>query len=606
MMILGAILASRGRGNRWRRLVAERLRPILVHERPQLLRWFSFGTLLLGFAFLIAALTTPNAGFRDRPDTIRGRNIILAVDVSRSMLATDETPNRIGAARAAALELLDRFPNDRIGVIAFSGVAWLQAPLTVDHGALREAFHQLEFQDTESEWIPRSGSDLPSAVKLATKSFKETGQRNNALIILSDGESHGGGIEDAAEVADEAGVAIFTAGFGTDEGSFIPDAASRDGKLHDPRGNLVLSRLNSESLSLLARRTGGFYTTGSGPSFSANLELAVQRLDQFEMEGSKRLVAIPCFQWFLVPSMVLFVVGMLLNTTWNFSTRQAAALLVALAVFSPRGEAGLLPRTPAGRAYHEGDHQRALELFEQEVAKAQGNRRTRLLLGEAAAAYRLQNFGRASHAYSGALLSSDETVQEHAHYGLGNTQFYKGLALLEGGKSDQPPGPQAVEATIVYWRDSIGHFDGVLRLNPENERARQNRDRVLQRLQDLRKKQEEQREAQPPPEPDPDPEKKDPDQGGKTGDPNQSPPDDPKRDPGESPPAQPEDPENPDPDPRGANGEDEPKPAESAPSPRPGETPEEFARRILGDNADFDARPVPLRFRNLPRAEKDW
>ena len=607
LLVAGAVLAWRRRGSQWRRLVAERLLPILVHERSHLRRWISFGLRLLALLYLIGALAAPNAGYRAASETIRGRNLIIAIDVSKSMLATDTPPTRLGAARASALELLDRLPNDRIGIIAFSETPRVVAPLTVDHDALRDVLQQLDFQGQNRDWIDRSGSDLALAVRLATKTLLETGQRNNALVILSDGETHHGGIDYAAEEADRAGLTIFAAGFGSDEGSFIPDANSRDGKHHDRDGNLVLTRLDSEPLSQLARETGGFYATGAGRSFLFKLKVAVQRLDQFELEGRKRRIAIPRFQWFLVPAMLLFVVGMLLNTSWRFADRSATVALAALLVLSPPSEAGLIPHTAAGRAFSAGDHLRALELFEEEVSRAKGERKSLLQLGEAAAAYRLGEYTHASRAYSGALLSTNEEVQEHAHYGLGNTQFYRGLRLQDKA-SPQPKRTQATEAIILYWRDAIAHYEGTLALNADNTNAKENRELVRKLLEDLLKQHPPQPETTRSPDdpqgetPAEDPQKNDDSQNG-TNNPKPSPNENGNPNPGAAPPPSPPDnPGNTDQDP----GEDPSPPSDSPIKPRPGESPEAYARRILSDNADFEMRPLPLRLRNPPRPKKDW
>ena len=135
---------------------------------------------------------------------------MIAIDVSRSMFAEDVTPNRFHAAKASALELLDRFPHDRIGIIAFSGMAWVQSPLTIDHSALRDTLEQLDYaRNQDNDWIPRDGSDLATAVRLAIKQLHKTGQRENTLVILSDGETHHGGITQAAHEADREGVTIF-------------------------------------------------------------------------------------------------------------------------------------------------------------------------------------------------------------------------------------------------------------------------------------------------------------------------------------------------------------------------------------------------------------
>jgi Ca-activated chloride channel family protein len=613
LIVAGALMTWRKRGKRWHRLVAQRLQSILVRERPKRRRWIAFGVLLLAFLLLIIALAAPNAGYQEAQETIRGRNFLIAVDVSRSMLATDEAPNRLAAARASALEMLDRFPHDRFGIIAFSGSAWVQAPLTVDHAALRDVLQQLQGRGDGRDWIPRSGSDLGAAVRLAIKVFRETGQRSNALIILSDGETHQGGVEQAAREAERSGLTIFSAGFGTDVGAFIPDPNSRDKRFHDRDGNLVLTRLETEPLLRLARETKGIYTSGAGKEFLSKLEVGVQRLERFELEGRKHRVAIPRFQWFLAPSMLLFVVGILLNTSWRFpaaKARPATAVLAVLFMLAPHSDAGLIPRTRAERAFSAGDHRRALELFEGEVAQAHGERKARLQLGGAAAAYRLKEFTLASQAYSGALLSTNPEVQEQAHFGLGNTQFYKGN-LLQKGASSKRSGPENIEATALFWRDAIGHFEGALSLNAENSQAKDNRDLVQSLLDELLKKQAKEESPQGAPN-EPDPQGDDPesdpknndskDQQGKGEHESNSPK--PGQDPNnENPPEEnPSKPPERDPE-EGGQEESESK---SSIKPRPDESPEDYARRILNSNADFDMKPMPRRIRTPHRPKKDW
>jgi len=334
----------------------------------------------------------------------------------------------------------------------------------------------------------------------------------------------------------------------------------------------------------------------------------VQRLDQFELEGRKRRIAIPRFQWFLAPSMLLFVVGILLNTSWRFpaaKARTASAVLAMLFILAPPADAGLTPRTRAECAFSDGDHRRALELFEEEVAQARGERKSRLQLGEAAAAYRLKEFTLASQAYSGALLSTNPKVQEQAHFGLGNTQFYKGNLLQKGAPSKRS-GPEEIEATTLFWRDAIGHFEGALSLNGKNTQAQENRDLVQTLLDELLKKHA---KADPPrgapsePQTDPESEPKnnDPkDHQGKGEHESNSPK--PGQDPNnENPPE-----EAPSKPPESGSEEGEQEKSESTIKPRPDESPEDYARRILNSNADFNMKPMPHRIRTPHRPKKDW
>jgi len=628
LMVAGAVMTSRRRDGQMILLIPHRLRSILYHPRPRHRRWLALASFMCALLLLITALASPSAGFRVQPDTIRGRNIIIAIDVSRSMFAEDVNPNRFHAAKASALELLDRFPDDRIGIIAFSGTAWIQAPLTIDHNALRDTLQQLDRRgDSQTDWIPRDGSDLASAVRLAIRTLHQTGQRDNTVVLLSDGETHHGGVEQASHEAAREGVTVFAAGFGTPRGAFIPDPSSEDGHFHDREGTLVITRLDSEALLRLAERTGGVYSEGAGRNFLTKLEVAIQRLERFEIEGRKRRITIPHFQWFLGPSMLLFVVGMLLNSNIQFrrpapragltghpatvpsprgasSTRQASAILALILPFlpAPSAEAGLLPRTPAERALSNGDHKRALVLFAEEIERARGERKARLQLGAAAAAYRLQQYQSASSSFSGALLSRNPNVQSQAHFGLGNTQFYKGLEMKENGGSRQ--------AVAVHWEDSIDHFGAVIALVPRNREAQENRDYVKKQLEEWVTKQEQDPPTlpeQPPsapnrkPQPNPDPPTgSPPDKGDK---------DNPGNDQHEN--GEPKDKDSP-PKPAENSEENQPDENESRPDaneairPRPGETPEEFARRILRDNADFELSPLPRKPLGIRRPKKDW
>ncbi|MDA1006227.1 MAG: VWA domain-containing protein [Verrucomicrobia bacterium] len=647
LILVGTILASRKRGQAWKKLVATRLESILVRSGSAVPRWISFALALLAFALLITALAAPNAGYEEENETIRGRNLLLAIDISRSMLADDESPNRLAAALAASLEVLDHFPNDRIGLIAFSGSAFLQAPLTVDHGAVRESIQQLDpvmLQQLDADWMPRGGSDVSQAVHLAIDTFKETGQKNNALIIFSDGEHHEGGYEEAAEAAAEQGLTIFTAGFGSNEGAFLPDPQQTDGRFRDSKGNLVFSRLNTDGLRLLARKTDGFYTSGSGRHFAGNLETAVERLERYELEGRKHRVAIPRFQWFLLPAIVLFILSMLINTPWQ-SLGRAAAVILALLCLPQSAKARLLPPTPAEKAFERGEFELALEHFDVEIVRSSGDRLARLQLGAGAAAYRLQDFDRAASAYSAALLSADPRLQSDAHYALGNALFKRGDHALQS--ADEKTKASVMKETISGWTNALQHYEDCLQLTPDHQEAKDNHAFVKRRLDELQQEQQKQKQEQEQ-EDQEDQQKQDGDQQkddeenkdeqGEDGDQQQDQQKDQQKgdqegEEGEE--GEPKDGENPEDsqgdqseneqgksdregqenqgnqgqpqgDPRNANDsgkqEGEPQPREG----RPDETPEEHARRILAENADFQMTPLMREPKRSKRPEKDW
>ena len=137
-ILLGAILAFRSQRQVWKKMVAPRLHKQLVTTSSQTRRWIGLALGLCGCALIIAALSRPYVGETTTTEQIASRNIIIAIDTSTSMLVRDGAPDRMSTAKAMAIEVLQAFPEDRVGIIAFSGTAVLMAPLTVDHGAVQE------------------------------------------------------------------------------------------------------------------------------------------------------------------------------------------------------------------------------------------------------------------------------------------------------------------------------------------------------------------------------------------------------------------------------------------------------------------------------------
>ena len=613
LFILGAITCRRGVVDRVRLLVGKRLQPLLYHPRGVMRAWAGLSSLIVALLLLIVSLASPSGASREEPEKIAARSIMIAIDVSRSMFATDLQPNRFHAAKASALELLDRFSSERIGLIAFSGTAWVQAPLTLDHQALRDTLEQLDTPRGESpDWIPRDGSDLPSAVRLAVRTLQKHAPPSTSLIILSDGENHHLGVPEAASEAAAAKVTIYSVGFGTTEGSTIPDPSSTDGNFYDRDGSLVISSLKSDPLALLCRITGGTYSEGAGRGFLSQVETEIEGMASVKLEGSNRRIESPLFQWFLAPAILFFATGMVLISGYPLGRRKekrsseasVSPVLSSLLIFAfffsfafP-SQAAPLFSTPAARALTNGEPEKALLLFEREIRTSRGERKAKLNLGAAAAAYKISDYSAAQHYYSGALLSTDPAVQAQAHFGLGNASFYRGLKSLTVS-------PEST-STLCHWSDSISHFSEVLKMEPSNKKAAENLAYVQRRfgehsaqLPNPTNPVEDSNENPTPPElknktPEGEPQTNDPEQ------PNPSPPPSSALDkypPNTDPIPQPDEPENTD---------RETNPPVQSKDPAPGETSEEFARRILRDNADFETKLIPRKLSKGKRSRKDW
>ncbi|MGJ8723075.1 MAG: VWA domain-containing protein [Roseibacillus sp.] len=494
LLALGAFLAERQRRTAWQKLVAPRLRKKLAAPVSPWARWLSLACGLLALCLLIFCLAQPIAGEKETTSLTKGRNIIIAVDASRSMLTRDVAPDRLNAAKTAVYELLDRFPDDRIGLLAFAGSASLQAPLTIDHNALRETLDQLDETN-----VPSGGSNLADAVNLATKTFKETGQQTHGLIVISDGELHEGELKDASFDARQAGVFVVTIGIGTREGDFVPDPTETDGRFRDRSGKPVLSRLNPDPLRTLAGDTGGLYLEGFGSDFTEKIDTVISRLDAFEDEGRIQKTPVPRFQWFLVPAMILMIASILFRFLWtparprSVTATPATLALVTIALFGSLTDAQAWNNPLEGflgsRALKKGDNEKALEHFEKAAENANAEDLAKLRFGQGTARYQSGDYATAGDSFAEALLSSDKNLQRDAHSQLANTLFHR--AVQKQGQEDAD-----LEEPISYLEDALEHYDSALELDEKHDPSTQNREVTQQMLEQLKQAQQQQQEQE--------------------------------------------------------------------------------------------------------------
>ena len=246
---------QRGR-ERLQQFVAARLLPQLAGTVNRGRRVFRFFLLLLVLALVIVSLARPRWGYAFDEVRRKGLDLILAVDVSRSMLSNDVQPSRLERVKLATQDLLAELQGDRVGLIAFAGRAFLQAPLTIDYDAAVDSINDL---DTKS--IPEGGTNISAAIQLATRTYGKSATGNRALIIFTDGEELSGDAVSAAKAAADAGVRIFTVGVGTPGGSLIPIPGENGGTafVKDEQGEVVKSKLDETRLREIAKATGGFY-----------------------------------------------------------------------------------------------------------------------------------------------------------------------------------------------------------------------------------------------------------------------------------------------------------------------------------------------------------
>jgi Ca-activated chloride channel homolog len=189
-----------------------------------------------------------------RGDIVRkGIDVVVAMDVSKSMLATDLQPNRLERAKQFVSKLMNAMPDDRIGLVLFAGKAYMQMPLTTDHGAA-----QMYVSSASPDAVPQQGTVISEALKMSNNAFNTADRRFKAVVLISDGEDHDEAAIRTAKDLAKQGMMINTIGIGSAEGSYIPDPVTGENK-KDATGSQVISKLNEEELQQIADNTNGIY-----------------------------------------------------------------------------------------------------------------------------------------------------------------------------------------------------------------------------------------------------------------------------------------------------------------------------------------------------------
>lgn len=495
-------------------LVSPKLMGQLVNgsSRPQ--RWVVFSLRMLALLALSAALARPQLGYEEVETQTDSRNLIIAIDTSRSMLADDLAPNRLSRAMLAANEIVRALPEDRIGLMAFAGRPFLQAPLTVDHEAVLEAINQLD-----TEVIPRGGTNLTASAELALETFQEANLDQSTLVLFSDGEALEGGeeLEGFRLRAGESGMTIITVGVGTREGSLIPELDQQGDPipgvfLKDNEGQVVRSRLETGAIRELAGKDGLYVHLGGKISLSRVVSEIQKGIATTREEGESRLRPIERFMWPLGASFLLLVLSHFVpllspkprQARPAFAPGAATGLVAALILFSP--DLNAQDAVMQGyETYLQGNYEEAIRTYESALLEKNTKRdHSYLQIGLGAAAFRTGNYERAAEAYGQALVDSSDSIRELAHYNLGNTLFEQGASGLTNLQSTANPDTlQSLsspndqrESTIRQWEGAIEHYESALSLNANNKQAAHNLETVKKKLKELKNQQEEEQQQE--------------------------------------------------------------------------------------------------------------
>lgn len=271
-------------------------------------------SLYTGIALLIIAVAGPKIGTEVREVKRQGVDLLIGLDLSASMNAEDVKPSRLEKAKYEISRLIDRLKGDRVGLVVFTGEAYLQAPMTLDYSALR-----LFLNIAETDQMPSSTTDFSAAMETADEAFDsiDDGEKDKAakvLMIISDGENHGDSYDQALAKLREQNISVYTLGIGTESGGAIPlydDSGSLVGYKRNKQGKVVNSRLESQVLRSIAEEGGGkYYEIRSGGSGIDGFLGRLDELQQGEFASQEYADFKNQYQWLAGIGLLFLLLGM--------------------------------------------------------------------------------------------------------------------------------------------------------------------------------------------------------------------------------------------------------------------------------------------------------
>lgn len=447
--------------------------PLLV---GQLLKQYNSKSFLQKFLLVtvaMAALVVALANLR-RPSGAEnvaraGIDVMLALDVSKSMLAQDITPTRLDRAKQMLSRLIDKLGNDRVGIVIFAGKAYLQMPLTSDITAAK-----MYLSSAGVESVPTQGTVIGDALKMCFASFNSKEKKYKAVVLVSDGEDHDENAEAIAKEMSNEGVVIYTVGMGSPGGSAIFDPATGSSKI-DNQGNIVISRLNEDALRNIAKNGNGgylFYNNTEGAASTIANELG--NLDKKAVKDDSLTNYTSYYQWFLALALLLLLVELFISEMKATRSKKlmagTAATLLMMFATPVFGQTEKEMIKQGNEAYAKKDYPAAATEYSKVVAKNADNATAQYNLGNAQ--YKGEKKEEAIESYDKAIAKLNTNVEKS------NAYYNKGVVLHNDNKL-----PECIEA-----------YKQALKLDPNNEDARQNLQRALKKQQEQKQDKKDEKE----------------------------------------------------------------------------------------------------------------
>ncbi len=415
----------------------------LVPAGVSLRRRLRAALVLAAAVLLVLAMAGPQYGYQWEKVERRGVDLVIALDCSRSMLAQDLPPTRLQRAKREIIDLLAMLQGDRAGLVAFSGTAFLQCPLTLDYAAFDIFLNALN-----PDYLPVGGTDLSAALKTALTAFDPQSAADKAIILITDGENTGrDDPEAAAREAAKTGVKLFCIGVGATEGVPIPSA--QGGFQKDEAGNIILSRLDEPQLTRMAAATGGAYVRSVAGDMDLDLIYRDQiraKMENATLQSGRRQVWADRFQWPLSLAVALLFAALAVPLVRK---PLLLLLLLPLPLLPAPHTAWAGPLQEGYKAYQQGQYDQALKKFiEGQVREPD---RPEVLYNVGNGYYKTGNFKAADDYYRQALTKADPQLKAKLLYNRGNTAYRQGNL-----------------------QEAVRNYQAALKLAPEDTQAREN------------------------------------------------------------------------------------------------------------------------------------
>lgn len=432
--------------------------PTLLKElMPDVSRWrpaVKFWLLQAALALLIIMLARPQMGTKISHEKRTGIETIIAMDISNSMLAEDVAPSRLDRSKMIVENLVDKFSNDKIGLIVFAGDAFVQLPITSDYVSAK-----MFLSNIDPSMMATQGTDIATAINMATHSFTQDTEVGKAIVIITDGEDHEGGAMEAAKAAKAAGMHVYMLGVGSTQGAPIPVPGTND-YMRDNTGNTVMSALNEQMCREIAQAGGGaFIHVENNSRAQDQLDAELDKLSKKEIDSTVYSDFDEQFIAFAILALLLLILEvcilesknpLLKNVSLFGSKKRAVALLLVLVAISASAQ--------TDRTYIR-----------------QGNKQ-----------FRASNFADAEVSYRKALEKNDRNPQ--AHYNLGNSllkQNKDSAAVAEFETASKIETDPLMKSQSFHnmgvvcqkhemFSEAIEAYKQSLRLNPHDDETRYN------------------------------------------------------------------------------------------------------------------------------------